>query len=161
MQAGATINIPVQEVLEDASIKTVVAADKEPGGIFENNPEFIIGDKYIDFQFSATNHQYLNARTLISDYSAGDGITIDGTNAISVKVASAATASVASGSSKNFAKVDANGLKVDGMDTDVTVTTQDIQVVGGPISANNIFRVEIQIDIHGFYHNRVKDQFRR
>ena len=138
VKVGATINIPVAQVLDGAEIKTVTSADKAEGGIFENDAEFEVGDKYMDFDFNG-NHQYLNVKSLITDYGAGDAIAINGSNQISVKLATAQTQSVASGTSKNFATIEESGLRVGGMDTDVTVTTSDIRVVGGPISANNVF----------------------
>lgn len=43
------LNLPKEYFLKDADIYTVNATDKETGGKFENDSNFSVGDKYIDF----------------------------------------------------------------------------------------------------------------
>ena len=75
-QVGAKINIPKDFLVKDAEVKTVTAADKAEGGIFYNNPDFEVGDKYIDFTVNAKaaqtageeTHIYLNVKDLVDTY---------------------------------------------------------------------------------------------
>ena len=86
------INIPKDFLVKSAEVKTVTAADKASGGIFEDNPDFLVGDKYIDFvvnvkEGTATDeHIYLNVKDLVDVYTGGAGITIDSSNEVSVKL---------------------------------------------------------------------------
>ena len=104
------INIPKDFVVKAASMKEVVAADKETGGIFENDATFSIGDKYIDLEvntqdatapLSNSTHLYINVKDLVDTYTQGDGILIS-SNAISTKI-----------KSNGGAAVDSDGIYVD------------------------------------------------
>jgi len=89
---SAKINIPKDFLVKSGEVKTVTAADKATGGIFENDPNFQVGDKYIDFvinvkEGTATDeHMYINVKDLVDVYTPGVGIAIDANNEISVKV---------------------------------------------------------------------------
>ena len=96
ISGSAKINIPKDYLVKSGTVDTVTAADKAPGGKFENDPNFQVGDKYIDFVVNVKDpaqvtdeHIYINVKDLVDVYTAGDGIAIDGNNAISVDVASA------------------------------------------------------------------------
>lgn len=90
---SALINIPRDYLVKSGEVKTVTAADKAAGGIFYNNPDFLEGDKYIDFVVNvkdsgtapADEHIYINVKDLVDTYTAGNGIDIT-SNAISVKI---------------------------------------------------------------------------
>jgi len=94
---GSTkINIPKDYLVKSGTVDTVTAADKAPGGKFENDSNFQVGDKYIDFVVNVKDpaqvtdeHIYINVKDLVDVYTAGDGVSIDSNNAISVDVASA------------------------------------------------------------------------
>ena len=91
IQGSEVINIPKDFLVKSGEVKTVTAADKEQGGIFYDNNDFAVGDKYIDFVVNTkTNdgtdsHIYINVKDLIDEYTAGNGITINGST-ISAKV---------------------------------------------------------------------------
>ena len=93
ISGSAKINIPKDFLVKSAEVKTVTAADKAAGGIFENDSNFQIGDKYIDFvvnvkEGSATDeHIYLNVKDLVDVYTGGDGITVDNNNKIAIDLA--------------------------------------------------------------------------
>jgi len=91
---SAKINIPKDFLVKSGEVKTVTAADKAAGGIFENDPNFQIGDKYIDFVINVKaedpsdpttdEHMYINVKDLVDVYTGGAGVSIDGNNAISI-----------------------------------------------------------------------------
>lgn len=89
---GAKINIPKDYLVKSASLGTVTAADKEAGGKFENDSNFAVGDKYIDFVvnvkegIATDEHIYLNVKDLVDAYTAGNGIAIDENNEVSVVI---------------------------------------------------------------------------
>ena len=95
ISGSAKINIPKDFLVKSAEVKTVTAADKEEGGIFYNNPDFAVGDKYIDFvvnvkEGTATDeHIYLNVKDLVDVYTGGDGITVGNDNSIAIDLATA------------------------------------------------------------------------
>lgn len=68
------VTIPKDYLVKNAEVKTVVAADKEPGGIFENDDSFQVGDKYLDFTVNTADgtgsgtekHLYINVDDLMS-----------------------------------------------------------------------------------------------
>lgn len=97
--AGAKIDIPKDYLVKSASIKTA-EGDSDPSG-FPN------GTKYIDFVVNSVeglgneSHIYLNANELVDAYTAGNGITVSGSNEISVKVVA-----------ENGLSVDATGIKL-------------------------------------------------
>lgn len=92
-----TIDIPKDFLVTAAEVDTVTAADKEPGGKFENNPDFQVGDKYIDFTINVKSgtatdeHIYLNVKDLCDVYTAQQNATqvqlaIDANNVISATI---------------------------------------------------------------------------
>lgn len=68
------IDIPKDFLVRSATVSTVTAADKGPGGKFENNSNFAEGDKYIDFYVNTiggdetADHIYLNVKDLVDVY---------------------------------------------------------------------------------------------
>ena len=95
---GTPIDIPKDYLVKDAQLKTATGSDATG---------FPAGTEYIDFVINAKegqgseSHIYLNVESLAVVYSAGNGITIDNSNKISVKI-------VAS----NGLSVDTNGIKL-------------------------------------------------
>lgn len=90
---AAKINIPKDFVVRDASLNVVVAADKEAGGKFENDPSFVIGDKYIDLEVNTVDaqdpstgatHLYINLKDLTDVYTAGNGLALSNAGEFSV-----------------------------------------------------------------------------
>ena len=71
-----SINIPKDFLVKSASVSTVTAADKAADGKFENDSNFEIGDKYIDFVVNSKDatasdeHIYLNVKDLVDVYTA-------------------------------------------------------------------------------------------
>lgn len=108
---GVDIDIPKDYLVKSASVATVVAADKQTGGKFEDNSGFAVGDKYLDFVVNtkadgdstaeSDTHIYLNVKDLAHVYSAGNGIQINGSDEVSVKIDS---------SNANGLSTGANGL---------------------------------------------------
>lgn len=108
VQVGANIDIPKDYLVKSADIK-VSTGDGDPSG-------FPVGTKYIDFVINTKvgvgeeSHIYLSVQELVDTYKAGNGITISGTNEISVKVVAANGLSVdASGITMALASGTANG----------------------------------------------------
>ena len=93
ISGSAKINIPKDFLVKSGTVSTVTAADKASGGKFENDPNFQVGDKYIDLvvnvkEGTATDeHLYINVKDLVDVYTGGDGIAIDNSNVISVDLA--------------------------------------------------------------------------
>lgn len=91
---GDTINIAKDWLLTGVEKGVVTAADKAAGGKFENDDDFAVGDKYIDFSFNVkaggeetTTHIYLNVQDLVDAYLAGNGLALDSsTNTFSVVI---------------------------------------------------------------------------
>lgn len=85
VNTGEAINIPKDYLVKSASIEEVEAVDTPYKGAQ-------IGDKYIDFVVNAyegegnESHIYLAVNDLVDVYTAGNGITIDGSNVVSAKV---------------------------------------------------------------------------
>lgn len=103
------IDIPKDWLLTGVDKGTVTAADKAAGGKFENDDDFAVGDKYLDFAFNVkaggaetTTHIYLNVQDLVDAYLAGNGLALDtSTNTFSVVIDS---------SNANGLSVGANGI---------------------------------------------------
>lgn len=97
---GSTINIPKDYLVKSASVKEVTTADTPVQG-------YVIGDKYIDFVVNsidndgAESHIYIALSDLTTVYTPGNGINIDSTNAVSVKV-----------NTSNGLTVDSNGINI-------------------------------------------------
>ena len=134
------IDIPKDYLVKSGEVKTVTAADKAAGGIFENDPDFLEGDKYIDFvvnvkEGTATDeHLYINVKDLVDVYTAGDGIGIDSNNEISVTpktnggvTVDSTGVSVALKNDGGLA-VDANGVYIDFEDVDIDFNTEYLSV---------------------------------
>ena len=76
---GDKINIPLDQVLQSATIEEVTINDNPYAGA-------VVGDKYIKFIFQNNNTpQYLSVQDLVDVYTAGDYIEISSDNKISVK----------------------------------------------------------------------------
>lgn len=84
VQVGATINIPKDMVVSSGEVKTVTTANVPYQGAQ-------VGDKYIDLTIanSSSQHIYIPVKDLVDVYQAGNGISIDASNYISVKIDSA------------------------------------------------------------------------
>lgn len=99
---GDKINIPKDYLVKSAEVSTVTEADKQDGGKFADNPDFQVGDKYIDFTVNVKSgtatdeHIYLNVKDLVDVYTGSTSIDINSTNAVSVKLASSSGLAVSS-----------------------------------------------------------------
>ena len=115
------INIPKDFLVKSGEVKTVTAADKAPGGIFDGNPDFLEGDKYIDFVVNVKDpaqvtdeHIYINVKDLVDVYTGGAGIAIDANNAISIDLTANGGLELLGGSLANQTL----GIKIDGSSSD-------------------------------------------
>lgn len=99
ISGSSKINIPKDFLVKSGEVKTVTAADKAAGGIFENNSDFLEGDKYIDFVVNVKDepsggtttdeHIYINVKDLVDVYTAGEGIdisTVSGQEVVKIKL---------------------------------------------------------------------------
>lgn len=141
-QVGANIDIPKDYLVKSADIK-VSTGDGDPS-------DFPAGTKYIDFVINTKvgvgeeSHIYLSVQELVDTYKAGNGITISGTNEISVKVVAANGLSVdASGIAMALATTDAAGAmssadkgKLDLIDEGATANTITLN---GAVTADPTF----------------------
>lgn len=99
---GEDINIPKDYLVKSAEIKVVETVDTPYEGAAVN-------DKYIDFVVNTVgddgneSHIYLAIKDFVKEYTAGNGIDISATNAISVKL----------GTDTNGLKVGAAGLELE------------------------------------------------
>jgi hypothetical protein len=113
-QVGATINIPKDYLVKSGEVKTVTVADVPYEGA-------AVGDKYLDFVVNTvegsgnTSHIYIPVSDLIEAYREGNGIQINQSNYISVKINSA----------------HANGLGVGGDGLSLYTVTPSSNGVGG------------------------------
>lgn len=118
------INIPKDQVLDKATIKTVEESNKPYDGA-------VVGNKYIEFIFhNNENPQYLPVQDLVDIYTSGVGINVSDNNVISVNIAS--------DENKNFLTVEDNKLAVRSVDTDSTLTTEAITIEGGPLATDAV-----------------------
>lgn len=82
---GVAIDIPKDYLVKSATVETVETADDPYVGA-------VVGDKYIDFTVNTVgddgneSHMYIAVKDLVTPYTAGNGIAINGSNAISAKV---------------------------------------------------------------------------
>lgn len=93
---GAKINIPKDYLVTAVSQTplTVTAADKEEGGIFYNNTDFAVGDKYIRFTVNVKDaaqvsdtYMYINLNSLVDEYHGSNAIELNSsTNTFSLKL---------------------------------------------------------------------------
>lgn len=81
VQAGTTINIPKDLVVESGSVETVT----EPNIPYEGA---VVGDKYINLVLndSSSSSIYIPVKELVDIYTAGQGININDNNEISVRI---------------------------------------------------------------------------
>jgi len=127
ISGSAKINIPKDFLVKSGTVSTVTAADKAPGGKFENDSNFQIGDKYIDLVVNVKaedpsdpttdEHLYINVKDLVDVYTGGDGIIVDAHNAITVDLAAAGGLELLGGSSPNKQV----GIKIDTTTSDQMV----------------------------------------
>lgn len=100
-----TINIPKDYLVKDAVVSTVVAADKAAGGKFENDANFAVGDKYIDFTVNTKDddgtatHLYINVDDLMDALSVKANadeiqLAISATNELSADVVDIAASKI-------------------------------------------------------------------
>ena len=84
VNTGAAIDIPKDYLVKSATLKESTGED-DPSGL-------PAGTKYIDFVVNTADttgtesHIYLNVNDLVDVYTAGNGITIDGSNVVSANV---------------------------------------------------------------------------
>lgn len=115
---GSTIDIPKDFVVKAATLGTVTTADVPYQGAQ-------VGDKYIDLTINTTDasetatHIYLPVNDLVDVYTAGNGINVSNTNAISVVVDSS----------------NANGLSVGSNGVALALATASTSGVGGSAGA--------------------------
>lgn len=104
-QVGVKINIPKDYLVKSATVNTVVAADKAAGGKFENNDDFAVGDKYMDFTVNSIegsgneSHLYINVDDLMEALSVeADAeeiqLAISATNELSATVVAIAASKI-------------------------------------------------------------------
>ena len=116
---GVDINIPKDFLVKSATSSVVTATDKAAGGKFVDNPDYNVGDAYLDFVIntksgSATDeHVYVNVKNLVDVYHNGDGLNLDSTtNTFSIKI-DAANANglvvTSAGLKLNLASASSNG----------------------------------------------------
>ena len=136
---GAPIDIPKDYLVKDAQLKTATGSDAT---------DFPAGTEYIDFIINAKegqgseSHIYLNVASLAVVYSAGNGITIDDSNKISVKVVASNGLSVGTDGVKLATATTTSGgamssddkTKLDGVSTGATNNTITLngQAEGNP-----------------------------
>lgn len=125
---GTPIDIPKDYLVKDAQLKTATGSDATG---------FPAGTEYIDFIINAKegqgseSHIYLNVESLAVVYSAGNGITIDNSNKISVKIVASNGLSVGTDGIKLAVATTATGgamssadkTKLNGIDTGATNNT--------------------------------------
>lgn len=81
VEIGEPIDIPKEFFVTDAKTDVVTAADKAPGGKFETDTRFKVGDTYIELDVSLKDKSepkpvYINVTGLVDVYVAGDGIKV-------------------------------------------------------------------------------------
>lgn len=119
---GDKINIPKDYLVKSAEVSTVTAADKQDGGKFVDNPDFQVGDKYIDFTVNVKSgtatdeHIYLNVKDLVDVYTGSSSIDISSTNEVSVKITASSGLAVSTTSTDEGLYIviaTAGGLEID------------------------------------------------
>lgn len=117
---SAKINIPKDFMLKDAEVKTCTVADEPIAGLS-------VGDKYFDFTINVADssatakHVYLAAADLITEYTAGDGITITN-DAIAVKTGDGLQIN---GTSKALEAKLGTGLEINSTSKAIDLVAQD------------------------------------
>lgn len=141
---GAKINIPKDYLVKGVELDTVTAADKAEGGKFEDDDNFSVGDKYIDFAVNVKSgtaetaeHIYLNVKDLVDVYTPGNGIDISNSNAVSIKIDS---------SNANGLGVTSAGLKLDLATPDTyTDGTKTAEGTAGAMSSADKYKLSIAL----------------
>lgn len=128
-QVGAKINIPLDQVLQSASIKQVTEENLPYEGAK-------IGDKYIEFLFqNSTEKEYLPVQELVDVYSAGNGISVSAGNIISIDESIVATKTDLEGKVDKVAgsrlMTDAEGTKLAGIEDNAQVNKIESVSVNG------------------------------
>ena len=94
------VDIPKDYLLKSATVQTATVVDTPVAGLS-------VGDKYIDFDINVADgsgtdsHIYIKLADLVSAYSAGNGVSINGSNVVSIKI---------DGTASNGLSVSANGV---------------------------------------------------
>lgn len=128
-QVGAKINIPLDQVLQSASIKEVTEENLPYEGAK-------IGDKYIEFLFqNSTDKEYLPVQELVDVYSAGNGISVSAGNIISIDESIVATKTDLESKVDKVAgsrlMTDAEGTKLAGIEDNAQVNKIESVSVNG------------------------------
>lgn len=128
-QVGAKINIPLDQVLQSASIKEVTEENLPYEGAK-------IGDKYIEFLFqNSTEKEYLPVQELVDVYSAGNGISVSAGNIISIDESIVATKTDLESKVDKVAgsrlMTDAEGTKLAGIEDNAQVNKIESVSVNG------------------------------
>ena len=131
------IDIPKDFLVKSASSGTVTAADKEPGGKFENDPTMHVGDVYLDFVINTKDndgtdeHIYINLESMVDAYNGDTSIEIDYTSPAFTGRAGKTTVNVDKANNRISATVD-----------DGAITSEKIAVQGVQASNihNNVFQ---------------------
>ena len=128
-QIGAKINIPLDQVLQSASIKEVTEENLPYEGAK-------VGDKYIEFLFqNSTDKEYLPVQELVDVYSAGNGISVSAGNIISIDESIVATKTDLESKVDKVAgsrlMTDAEGTKLAGIEDNAQVNKIESVSVNG------------------------------
>lgn len=95
------IDIPKDYFMKSAVVKTATVVDTPLAGLQ-------IGDKYLDLEVNVSDgsgtssHVYIKLTDLVTAYTAGNGVNIDGSNVVSVKI----------GTTANGLSVGVNGVEL-------------------------------------------------
>ena len=89
VSVGDIIQVPFDSFLESGSVEVVQEEDKQPGGKFYEEPDFLVGDKYLDLVVrigsGLTNHIYILVKALTESLEPGNRILIEN-NQISLDI---------------------------------------------------------------------------
>lgn len=131
-QVGEKINIPKDYLVKSATVSTVTAADKAAGGKFENDSDFAVGDKYIDFTINTIegsgteSHLYINVNDLMDALSVEENasevqLAISATNELSADVVKVAASKIAYSNTTSGSAVEETAqaalARIDGSDS--------------------------------------------
>ena len=122
---GVTIDIPKDMVVSKGEVKTVETTDQPYSGA-------VVGDKYIDLTIANNDdsHIYIPVKDLVDVYTAGNGISVSGSNVISA---------VVDGTSESFLTVGSAGLKLAGVQNAINTakTTIDAYTINTKAISTN------------------------
>lgn len=143
------INIPKDFLVKSATMGTVTAADKAAGGKFENDPDYAVGDKYLDFVINTVDtsetaqHVYINVNTLVDTYTAAQGATqvqlaISNANEISATIVagSIGTTELSSGVNTSLGLADSavQGVKLDGASSNLSKDSNNVVTIPNAVA---------------------------